>query len=127
MSQNYPLADLLTKIRNGQKARLGEVKHIKTKLGQSLLKILLQEGVISHYYTSPRELHVQLKYPHNEPAISNILTLSRPGRRLYTSAKGLWEMEKGLGFLVLSTPKGILSDREARRLGVGGELLCKIF
>jgi small subunit ribosomal protein S8 len=127
MTQNYPLADLLTKIRNGQKARLGEVNHMHTKLGQNLLKVFLQEGVISHYYASPRDLHIQLKYPYNQPAISNLLTLSRPGRRLYTSAKGLWEMEKGLGFLVLSTPKGIVSDKEARRLGVGGELLCKVF
>lgn len=99
---------------------------MNTKLGRGLLKVFLQEGAISHYSISPRNLHIQLKYPQNEPAFSTLKTLSRPGRRLYTSAKGLWEIEGGLGFLVLSTPKGILSDKEARHFGVGGELLCKV-
>ena len=75
MSQNYPLADLLTTIRNGQKARLGEVKHMNTKLGRGLLKVFLQEGAISHYSISPRNLHIQLKYPQNEPAFSTLKTL----------------------------------------------------
>jgi len=126
MSTNYLLADMLTKLRNGQKARVNKVKHVKTKLCENVLEALIREGVISSYESGLRDTLIELKYVDNEPAIRKISCVSRPGRRVYTSVKSLWDIHKGLGFLILSTPKGILSDREARELNVGGEILCKV-
>jgi len=126
MSYNFPLGDLITKIRNGQTAELGEIKHMNTKLSRKFLDVLLREGVISNYYCSGRTLHVELKYIHNAPIIDTITILSRPGRRQYLSLQDLWDLEGGLGFIILSTPKGILSDTEARIQHVGGEALCRI-
>jgi small subunit ribosomal protein S8 len=126
MSANYLLADMLAKLRNGQKARMSVVKHMKTNLCENVLDALIREGVVSNYSSSSKDLHIELKYSNNEPAITKISCVSRPGRRVYTSVKSLWDVHKGLGFLILSTPKGVLSDKEARRLNVGGEILCKV-
>ena len=126
MSTNYLLADMLTKVRNGQKARLQNIKHVRTALCENVLDVLIEEGVVSNYSLFNRELTIELKYSRNEPAITKISCVSRPGRRVYISVKSLWDIHKGLGFLVLSTPKGVVSDKEARRLNVGGEILCKV-
>jgi len=126
MSTNYLLADMLTKLRNGQKSRANSVTHMKTKLCENVLEVFIREGVIFSYQSSLKETKIELKYVDNEPAIKKVSCVSRPGRRVYTSVKSLWDVHQGLGFLVLSTPKGILSDREARELNVGGEILCKV-
>ena len=126
MSTKYLLADMLTKLRNGQKARLSIVKHMKTNLCKNVLDVLVREGVISNYSSSSNDLLIELKYFNNKPAITKISCVSRPGKRVYTSVKSLWDVHKGLGFLILSTPKGVLSDKEARHLNVGGEILCKV-
>jgi len=126
MSTNYLLADMLTKVRNGQKARLQSIKHVRTTLCKNVLNVLLVEGVIANYSFLEHEFIIELKYLRNEPAITKISCVSRPGRRVYISVKNLWDVHKGLGFYVLSTSKGVMSDKEARRLNVGGEVLCKV-
>jgi small subunit ribosomal protein S8 len=126
MSTNYLLADMITKVRNGQKARLQSIKHVRTTLCENVLDVLIKEGAISNYSFFDRELTVELKYLGNEPTITKISCVSRPGRRVYISVKSLWDIHRGLGFLVLSTSKGVVSDKEARRLNVGGEILCKV-
>ena len=126
MTTNYHLADLLTKLRNGHQARLREVTHPRTKLCQGLLEVLLREGVVANYSQTPGDLRVELKYSANQAPCRAMVCVSRPGRRVYASLETLWGVEQGLGFLVLSTPKGFLSDREARQLQVGGEVLCKV-
>lgn len=131
MSRPYGVADLMTKIRNGQQARLGEITHPTSRLSQNMAGVLLRMGVIDEYTVRARTLHISLKYTQNQPAIRQVVCLSRPGRRLYASADQLWELSRGhyahhRGFLVLSTSKGILPDREARMLQLGGEVLCKV-
>lgn len=125
MSYNFPLGDLITKIRNGYRADLKEIQHMDSKLCRVVVDVLLREGVIANYYFSPRILHLELKYVHNEPAVSELTILSRPGRRQYLSLQDLWDLEGSLGSIILSTPKGVLTDVEARRQHVGGEALCR--
>lgn len=127
MSTNYLLADMITKIRNGQKARLREIQHKQSRLCQHVLEVLIQEGVLSKYKQISNCLYIELGYQKNEPLITQISCVSRPSRRIYIGVKHLWDIEKDLGFSILSTSQGILSDKEARRLNVGGELLCKVF
>jgi small subunit ribosomal protein S8 len=121
---------MLTKVRNGHQARLREVRHPHTKLCEQVVALLFQEGVLGSYSVEGcrpgASLVIGLKYLENEAVVTTLSTVSRPGRRVYTSLRSLWGVERGLGFFVLSTPKGILSDREARKQGVGGEVLCKV-
>jgi small subunit ribosomal protein S8 len=133
MSHPFSLAQMLTKVRNGHQARLREVRHPHTKLCEQVVALLFQEGVLGYYsvegcqkQSRGASLVIGLKYLQNEAVVTTLSTVSRPGRRVYTSLRSLWGVERGLGFFVLSTPKGILSDREARKQGVGGEVLCKV-
>lgn len=126
MSTNYLLADMLTQIRNGQKARLKEVQHKKSKVCEKILSILLKEGYISNYTSHSNKIITELKYKNNEPIIYHLSCISRPGKRVYAPIKTLWEVQKDLGIFILSTTKGIITDREAKQYNVGGEVLCLI-
>jgi small subunit ribosomal protein S8 len=126
MSYNFPLGDLITKIRNGYRADLKEIQHMDSKFCRVIVGVLLREGIIANYYSSPRTLHLELKYIHNEPAVRELTILSRPGRRQYLSLQELWDLEGNLGLIILSTPKGVLTDIEARQQHVGGEALCRL-
>jgi len=120
---------MLTRIRNGQKAGKISILHPKTKLCCKILNIFLDEGFILGYNvlpTNPRVIKIHLKYFNNQPVINQIKAVSKPSKRVYISSKELWKINNLLGVLILSTPKGVLSDKNSRKLNVGGEVFCII-
>jgi small subunit ribosomal protein S8 len=127
-----PIGDLLTRIRNGQAARLTSVHSPASKLRVSLLEVLKREGYIRDYAVMQKdggksELNIELKYSEGQPVIREIKRVSKPGRRVYSQIKDVPRVYNGLGISILSTPRGVLSDREAREANVGGEVLCRVF
>ncbi len=129
---NDPLGDLLTRIRNGQMARLTAVSSPASKHRISVLEVLKREGYIRDYSVSKKdngadELNVELKYSEGQPVIRNITRISRPGRRIYSKVADVPRVYNGLGISILSTSRGVMSDKEAREAHVGGELLCRVF
>jgi small subunit ribosomal protein S8 len=127
-----PLSDMLTRIRNGQRARKSNVTAPASKLRSGVLEVLKREGFIrgySQYELRPglNELKIELKYHEGDPVIREINRVSTPGRRVYSKIKDLSRMYDGLGISILSTPRGVLSDSEARAANVGGEVLCQVF
>jgi small subunit ribosomal protein S8 len=132
MSMSDPLGDMLTRIRNGQMAQKGSVLSPASKLRKNVLEVLRREGYIRGYTASEEkggkvELSIELKYHNGEPVIRELKRVSRPGRRIYAGVKELPEIYNGLGIAILSTPRGVLSDAEAREKMVGGEVLCTVF
>ena len=132
MSMTDPLGDLLTRIRNGQRANKSVITTPASKLRENLLRVLEREGYIRGFerYTvraGIEELKVELKYNEGEPVINEIMRVSKPGRRVYAKIKDLPKVYNGLGISILSTPRGVMSDHEARQANVGGEVLCQIF
>lgn len=132
MSMNDPISDLLTRIRNGQAARLSSINSPGSKLRVSLLEVLKREGYIRDYSTSKNDngsndLTIELKYAEGQPVIREITRVSKPGRRVYSPINDVPRVYNGLGISILSTPRGVLSDREAREANVGGEILCRVF
>jgi small subunit ribosomal protein S8 len=123
---------MLTRIRNGQQARKATVNAPASKLRENVLDVLQREGYIRGYSRANvrkgiDELVVELKYHEGAPAIRTIARVSRPGRRVYSKIKDLPKVYNGLGISILSTPRGVMSDAEARAANVGGEVLCKVF
>lgn len=132
MAMSDPLGDMLTRIRNGQMAQKGSVLSPSSKLRKNVLEVLQREGYIRGYSASDQdkgkaELSIELKYHNGEPVIRELKRVSRPGRRIYAGVKDLPEIYNGLGIAILSTPRGVLSDAEAREAMVGGEVLCTVF
>ncbi|MCB1834188.1 MAG: 30S ribosomal protein S8 [Geminicoccaceae bacterium] len=132
MSMSDPLGDMLTRIRNGQMAHKSTVRSPLSKLRQNVLEVLRREGYIRGYDTheddpAKRELSIELKYHNGEPVIRSLKRVSRPGRRIYAGVKDLPQVYNGLGIAILSTPRGVISDNEAREQHVGGEILCTVF
>ncbi|MHC4375858.1 MAG: 30S ribosomal protein S8 [Planctomycetota bacterium] len=127
-----PIADMLTRIRNANAIRRQEVTMPASRIKVGLAETLKNEGFIESYEVQEAqpqsELVVRLKYgPDGEQVIRAIERVSKPGRRVYSKAKEIPRVLRGLGVFVLSTPKGIVSDRAARQMNVGGEILCKIY
>ncbi len=127
-----PLGDMLTRIRNAQRAQKAVVRTPASKLRERVLDVLKREGYIRNYQTidvrpGVKELAIELKYHNGEPVIREIRRVSRPGRRIYAGVRELPKVYNGLGIAILSTPRGVLSDAEARELRVGGEVLCTVF
>ncbi len=132
MSMSDPLGDLLTRIRNGQRARKSIVTAKASQFRTAVLDVLEQEGYIRGYSRADlrsgvSELTIELKYYAGEPVIREIRRVSKPGRRVYSKMKDLRTVYGGLGVAILSTPKGVLSDGDARAANVGGEILCEVF
>ena len=132
MAMSDPLGDLLTRIRNGQRAKLASVNSPASHLRANVLNVLEKEGYIrgfSEFEQRPgvRELTIELKYSDGEPVIREIQRVSTPGRRVYSKIRDLRQIYGGLGIAILSTPKGVLSDHDARAENVGGEVLCHVF
>ncbi|EKE09104.1 MAG: 30S ribosomal protein S8 [uncultured bacterium] len=132
MSFSDPLGDMLTRIRNGQKARKMTITSPASKLRANVLEVLKEEGYIRGYFHETvsegiGNLKIELKYFENQPVIQSLDRVSKPGRRVYAKIKDLKQINNGLGLVVLSTPKGVLSDGKARELNVGGEVLCSVF
>lgn len=130
MSMSDTIADLLTRIRNGQQARLAVIKGQNSRMNRNLLDVLKNEGYIRGYNVGTgvkADLDIELKYVEGQPVIRTIQRVSTPGRRVYSSVKDLRRVQNGLGITILSTPKGVMTDHDARRENVGGELLCEVF
>ncbi len=128
-----PISDMLTRIRNAVMARHERVTIPASKLKKSLAEILVSEGYVSSVQADTAEnghehIVLVLKYGRDKhPAIEGIRRVSRPGRRVYVGCDGIQKVRQGLGISVLSTSRGVMSDREARKQGVGGELLCEVW
>jgi small subunit ribosomal protein S8 len=132
MSINDPLGDMLTRIRNAQMRRRGKVATPGSKLRARVLDVLQQEGYIRGYTTTEygngrTEFEIELKYFDGTPVIRSIQRVSKPGRRVYASVDTMPRVADGLGITILSTPRGVMADHQARENNVGGEVLCKIF
>jgi small subunit ribosomal protein S8 len=128
MSMTDPVADMLTRIRNGQRANKAEVRMPSSKLKESIAGVLKEEGYIADYSVDTQgakpELNMKLKYFQGRPVIENIRRVSRPGLRVYRAKDELPKVIGGLGIAIVSTSRGVMSDRAARALGQGGEVLC---
>ena len=131
MSMTDPIADMLTRIRNGQKVALESVRMPSSKLKEGIAVVLKEEGYIGDFAvaeTSPgkKELTVTLKYFEGKPVIDEIHKVSRPGLRIYKGKEDLPKVMGGLGIAIVSTSKGLMTDRAARKAGQGGEVICVV-
>jgi small subunit ribosomal protein S8 len=126
-----PLGDMLTRIRNGQQAKKDSVLTPASKLRANVLEVLKREGFIRGFSADESSKHpplrIELKYFEGEPAIKHVARVSKPGRRIYSGSRELPTVRNGLGITIVSTPKGVLSDNEARAQNVGGEVLAEVF
>ena len=132
MSMSDPLGDMLTRIRNAQRSRHAACVAPASKFRANVLEALKREGFIRGYAAEEvrpgvARLRIELKYNEGEPAIKEITRVSRPGRRVYSGIRELPRVYGGLGVSILSTPRGVMSDVEARAANVGGEVLCRVF
>ena len=131
MAMTDTLADMLTRIRNGQRANLFTVTSPHSKLRENVLDVLKREGYIRDYQKISNdniaELKIELKYVDGVAVIKEINKISKPGRRQYSKIADLPKFYNGLGIAIISTPKGVMSDYEARQHNVGGEVLCSVF
>jgi len=123
-----PISDMLTRIRNAQLSEKQSVAMPASKLKSSIAQVLKDEGYIDDYAVrdqeGKRELEINLKYYAGRPVIEKIERVSRPGLRIYKASRDIPNVMNGLGIAIVSTPKGVMTDRRARGLGVGGEVLC---
>lgn len=134
MGMTDPIADMLTRIRNASRARHQKVVVPWSRMKESIVKILIDEGYLKEQKKvkaavgGGEEIVIQLKFDReNRPIISGLKRVSAPGRRVYVGARSLTPVRKGLGINILSTPKGILVDREAQKARVGGEVICSVW
>jgi len=128
MSMNDPVSDMLTRIRNAQQAEKESVSMPSSKLKVAIAKVLKDEGYIEDFAvrgeSSKPELEVSLKYYAGSPVIEKIERISRPGLRIYKPSRDIPRVMNGLGVAIVSTSKGVMTDRKARGMGIGGEVLC---
>ena len=131
MAVTDPLGDMLTRIRNGQRARKDSVLSPASKLRVRVLDVLQREGYIRGYSEEQMGpaagIRIELKYFEGQPAIKHVARVSKPGRRVYSASTELPRVMNGLGITIVSTPRGVLSDAEAREQNVGGEVLAEVF
>jgi small subunit ribosomal protein S8 len=128
MSMTDPIADLLTRIRNAQSARKSEVTMAASKLKIAIVRVLKEEGYVADFRLdsegAKRSLTIGLKYYEGRPVIDRLERVSRPGLRIYRGKDELPKVLGGMGTVIVSTPKGVMTDRQARSIGQGGEVLC---
>jgi small subunit ribosomal protein S8 len=132
MAMTDPIGDLITRIRNAQQRAKPKVSTPASKLRERVLEVLKSEGYIRGYATVEHgdgrsEIEIELKYFDGAPVIREIARVSKPGRRVYSSAQGLPRINNGLGVAIVSTPKGVMADHAARDANVGGEILFTVF
>ncbi len=132
MAVNDPVGDMLTRIRNAQMRKKTKVSTPGSRLRARVLDVLASEGYIRGYSTTEfdngrTEFDIELKYYDGTPVIREIERVSKPGRRVYVSVGNMPRVANGLGITIVSTPKGVMADHEAREHNVGGEVLCKVF
>jgi len=128
MSMTDPIADLLTRIRNAQSARKTEVTLASSRVKRAIVKVLKDEGYVADFHVDDNAgkatLTIALKYYDGRPVIDRLERVSRPGLRIYRGKDELPKVLGGLGTVIVSTPKGVMTDREARASGQGGEVIC---
>mgnify|MGYP001240943017 CR=1 FL=1 len=127
-----PVGDMFTRIRNGQMRNLNHVNIPASKFRSKILEILRTEGYINNFYLENdkkniKVIKVNLKYYEGSPVIKEIKRISKPGRRVYSRANSIPKILNGLGMAIISTSQGVMSDMEARKNNVGGEIICKVF
>tara|TARA_X000001036_G_scaffold419922_1_gene440247 strand:+ start:561 stop:959 length:399 start_codon:yes stop_codon:yes gene_type:complete len=127
-----PIGDMFTRIRNGQMRSLTEVEIPSSNFRLKILEVLKNEGFITNFHLEKKDnnkksLMVSLKYYEGVPVIREIKRISKPGRRVYSRATSIPRIQNGLGLAIISTTKGVMSDVEARKNNVGGEIICKVF
>ena len=132
MTLTDPIGDMFSRIRNGQMRSLNSINIPSSNFRQNILKILKNEGYINDYFIDKSEknkinLKINLKYYDGDPVIKEIKRISKPGRRVYSRANSIPKVMNGLGLAIISTPKGVMSDSEARKNNVGGEIICRVF
>ena len=127
-----PIGDMFTRIRNGQMRNLNSVNIPASKFRTKILEILKTEGYINNFYLDNNDkdkkiLKVNLKYYEGSPVIKEIKRISKPGRRVYSRATSIPKIQNGLGMAIISTSQGVMSDIQARKNNIGGEIICKVF
>ena len=132
MTLTDPIGDMFSRIRNGQMRSLNSIDIPSSNFRQNILKILKDEGYIKDYFlektkNKKKSLKINLKYYEGDPVIKEIKRISKPGRRVYSRATSIPKVMNGLGLAILSTPKGVMSDTEARKNNIGGEVICRVF
>ena len=132
MAINDPLSDLISRINNAQLRKKPKVTSPGSRLRVSVLDVLKNEGYIRGYSTvehkdGRNEVEIELKYADGQPVIREMSRVSKPGRRVYVAVRNLPRINNGLGVAILSTPKGVMADHDARVANVGGEVLCTVF
>ena len=131
MSLNDPIGDMLARIKNSLLRNHKKVQLPSSKFKVKIAEVLKNEGYIIDYKVSEDEkkpsLEIELKYNYGSPVISSIQRVSKPGRRIFSSAESLPKINNGLGIAIISTPKGVMTDIDARKQKVGGEIICKVF
>jgi len=131
MSLNDPIGDMLARIKNSQLRNHKKVELPSSNFKVKIADVLKNEGYIIDYKVSSDEkkplLEIELKYNYGSPVISSIQRVSKPGRRIFSSAESLPKINNGLGIAIVSTPKGVMTDIDARKQKIGGEIICKVF
>ena len=132
MAFTDPIGDMFSRIRNAQMRSLNSVEIPSSNFRKNILEILKTEGYIKDYFIGKKEnnktnLKITLKYYEGDPVIKEIKRISKPGRRVYSRANSLPKVMNGLGLAIISTPKGVMSDTEARKQNIGGEIICRVF
>ncbi|MAH74678.1 MAG: 30S ribosomal protein S8 [Candidatus Pelagibacter sp. TMED197] len=132
MTLTDPIGDMFSRIRNGQMRLLNSVDIPSSNYRKNILEILKNEGYIKDYFIEKSEnnkikLKINLKYYEGDPVIKEIKRVSKPGRRVYSRATSIPKVMNGLGLAILSTSKGVMSDTEARKQNIGGEIICRVF
>ena len=132
MTLTDPIGDMFSRIRNGQMRLLNSIEIPSSNYRQNILKILKAEGYIKDYYIEKSvnnkvSIKINLKYYEGDPVIKEIKRISKPGRRVYSRANSIPRVMNGLGLAILSTPKGVMSDSDAKKNNVGGEIICRVF
>ena len=131
MSLSDPIGDMLARLKNSQMRNHKKIELPSSKFKAKIAEILKSEGYIIDYEVKSNQnktnLHINLKYNSGNPVISSIERVSKPGRRIFSSAESLPKVNNGLGIAIISTPKGVMTDIDARKQKVGGEIICKVF
>tara|TARA_B100001173_G_C15503412_1_gene344019 strand:- start:12 stop:410 length:399 start_codon:yes stop_codon:yes gene_type:complete len=132
MSLSDPIGDMLARIKNAQLRNHKKVELPSSKFKTKIADVLKNEGFIIDYKTNEKEgnkltLEIDLKYNSGSPVIRTIERISKPGRRIFSSAESLPKINNGLGIAIVSTPKGVMTDIDARKQKLGGEIICKVF
>ena len=131
MSLSDPIGDMIARIKNAQLRNHKKVQLPSSKFKVKIAEVLKSEGYIIDYKVSQESnkpyLEISLKYNSGNPVISSIQRVSKPGRRIFSTAESLPKINNGLGIAIISTPKGVMSDIDARKQKVGGEIICKVF